>query len=265
MLTLSSLKSWLTLQETAEQLSLLFKEPVLVKDVLKLALDRHLQLSIYMPNTHLATKWERLMAEEAKTLPSLDGKTTLVCGVKFEDGDFLQRISGTSCQLSGLYDLMLLGAGRIDVEELHLNEVNGPSLEMLSFDGVFVRSDNQEFYQLEVHVSDASGSNFFHPVDAIPNNALIVVRPSSISGLVNRLTSDGNENLSEGKQQTYQVIIAALLKLLTKVPIRNRNQTTVLEDISELYEKPVKGLSEDNLKKEFAAANKALEERLKEG
>ena len=43
---LFDLKEWLTLEDTAKHLTILFGEEVKVSDVLRLALDGHLQLSV---------------------------------------------------------------------------------------------------------------------------------------------------------------------------------------------------------------------------
>jgi hypothetical protein len=47
---LFELKSWLTVTEAARHLAIVFGEPVTHADVLRLALDRHLQLSVDLVN-----------------------------------------------------------------------------------------------------------------------------------------------------------------------------------------------------------------------
>ena len=52
--TLRKLREWLTIEETASELSTALSDDVSASDVLRLVLDRQLQLSIYLPAKSIA-------------------------------------------------------------------------------------------------------------------------------------------------------------------------------------------------------------------
>ena len=56
MAKLFNLKKWLSISETAQHLSIVFGEKVSEADVLRLALDKRLQLSVYFVNGVLARR-----------------------------------------------------------------------------------------------------------------------------------------------------------------------------------------------------------------
>jgi hypothetical protein len=63
---LFKLKKWLTLSEAARHLSIVFGEEVAKADVLRLALDRHLKLSVNFVNHARARCGKVVPMEEAK-------------------------------------------------------------------------------------------------------------------------------------------------------------------------------------------------------
>ncbi len=90
---LFKLKKWLTIQETAKHLSIMFGEEVQEADVLRLGLDRHLKWSVNFVNHAHAKRgdqflpfdeWEvkvRKMAswQNAQTLAANDGMIAVYC------------------------------------------------------------------------------------------------------------------------------------------------------------------------------------------
>ena len=56
-LKLSSLKKWLTLEDSAKYLSLALGEPVETRDLIQLSLENSLALSVLLPDRVMAVKY----------------------------------------------------------------------------------------------------------------------------------------------------------------------------------------------------------------
>lgn len=96
------LKEWLTLDEAAARLSITAGEDVSEADILRLAIDNHLQLSVYMDDTIPGRKMEFEVEE-------VDGLKCLMLG----DGAL------EPCQITGLWDLAAYGEGLSEMERLY--------------------------------------------------------------------------------------------------------------------------------------------------
>ena len=173
---LFKLKEWLTLPETTRYLSSLFDEEVSEADVLRLALDGHLKLSVHLPNptnvirgdvvSEEETIWQESKLErhilertyKAK-FPEFDGD---ISKVKFAtptimkslniDGKRFINLDEKVTAIKGVYDLPLFGGERLDIEHEYLVLTDGPDLveTLLGLDGAFVSNlDGSVVYQIQ--------------------------------------------------------------------------------------------------------------------
>ena len=88
--TLRKLREWLTLKEAASELSTALSEDVDASDVLRLVIDGHLQLSIYLP-----------------------AKTTARCRKLGEDAPDARQTRRT---IDGVWDVPMVGRGKSQIE-----------------------------------------------------------------------------------------------------------------------------------------------------
>jgi hypothetical protein len=169
---LFSLKEWLTLDDTARHLSIAFGEEVTRADVLRLAIDRRLTLSVNFVNHATVRKGKLVPLEQTKfsiyrsvgkvakdqplfikrdvphaELSNLDEgiKEALrnhdaflsAQGIHYQGHDYLvleDRVSN----ISGVWDLPMLGAEALDVEHLYQMETGGPEVTLTDLEGAFV-------------------------------------------------------------------------------------------------------------------------------
>ena len=141
MKTFLSLKKWLTVPETARRLAIIFGEEVSEADVLRLALDGHLRLSINFVNSTKALRGKVISIEDAKyeyeLLPS--GFADLFPSVaEFKtkpirvlqgwplDGNRLLEMEKNVTDLCGVYDLAMLGIEISYLEHEYQMLTNGP-------------------------------------------------------------------------------------------------------------------------------------------
>ena len=226
---LFKLKKWLILVDAAKHLTSLFGEDVGPADVLRLGLDRHLQLSLHLVNGAYARRWIVVAPESIKweTVPTLDGKRTLQlpeggpvwCG---EDG-VTRQLSNDVIELEdAVWDLPLLGGERRDIEDEYQRLTGGPAVTGVFLDGPFVRSMDGDFYQLQAHFSDneyARGRELkkpyfhpdnFHPASGLPEGSVIVVRTDALSQFQNQLSNDSGNLLSTRERDTLLKLIIGM-------------------------------------------------------
>ena len=165
---LFKLKEWLTIAETAAHLSIVLDEPVSESDVLRLALDGHLTISVNFVN-HAKARIGRfnLMADVVLTeIPNMHSieKLFSAIGVRInnDDGqDGVIQFEDKLILLHGVFDLPLIGGEKLDIEHAYQNLTNGPSVTLENIDGAFVKSD-ENWYQLQESFDDneySSGSS----------------------------------------------------------------------------------------------------------
>lgn len=172
---LFTLKKWLTLQEAARHLAIVFGEEVCEADVLRLTLDGHLKLSVNFVNHARARKGKVVPIEEAEyddfpseLFPKLSipekhkGKPIKVMkGINLDNKRVL-NLGKDVVTLDGVYDLAMLGNESLDVEHEYQMLTEGPSVTLQGLDGAFVIGDTDTMYQLLENYDEneyQSGSN----------------------------------------------------------------------------------------------------------
>lgn len=168
---LFSLKEWLTLDDAARHLSLLFSEDVTTADVLRLALDKRLKLSVDFVN-HATVRRGRLVPlkqcplsivpkdllksaaplnitaglshGDLPNLPSdmqdrlRDGELLLVPhAIRYREDEFL-LLDKKIESISGVWDLPMLGSEELDVLHLYQSLTGGPEITLTNLEGAFV-------------------------------------------------------------------------------------------------------------------------------
>lgn len=131
---LFTLKEWLSLEEASTYLSACLCEPVSAADVVRLAIDGHLVVSVYFVNP--------VYARRGVLVPN-DGS---VCGgIPFNSREILV-FDNEVTRLSGVYDLPMNGGEVFDCEHKYQKLVGGPIVMMGEARGAFVRESNSNFY-----------------------------------------------------------------------------------------------------------------------
>jgi hypothetical protein len=180
----SDLKKWLTVPEAAKRLSNYFGEDITEADVLQQALDGHFKISINIvspvkarctkvverdetewlmlrniggnrplpeltfgnPNCppFLQTLWEKIPEGERRSFfPAL-------CGRQIDAMRYLVVDQGIT-EITGIYDLPMIGDERLDVEHEYHLLTGGPVVGLQSMDAVFVEDENGVLWQLQSH------------------------------------------------------------------------------------------------------------------
>lgn len=180
---LLKLKEWLTTEEAAKRLSITAGEEVTEADVLRLALDGHLTLSVYLVNHARArmgkfvplseTKWtfmpplfsiptgtpltadlisnypEHLQKLWHKTPPEQrDNCIPMLRSLATEDNRYI-NLDKEVTTLTGVWDLPLIGCEKIDIEYTYQQLIGGPEVTLQGLEGTFVSQGEDIVCQLQ--------------------------------------------------------------------------------------------------------------------
>jgi hypothetical protein len=237
---LLNLKQWLTVPDAARHLSILFGEEVTEADVLRLALDRQLRLSVYFVNGARGRCGPAVPAEDAKrTIREEDPEdwqhltngqsagegegqvfSLWLHGMRLGDGRVLEYDQKTVL-LDGVWDLTMLGHERLEVEQRYQFLTGGPEVDMSFRDGPLdrpiVSREDRTYCQIhEPYFGDQQ------PTDALPTDSVLVVRTSALHDLEIQLAEPdqkAEKPLQQRERNTLLVIIAALAEL-SKIDVK---------------------------------------------
>ena len=218
-------KEWLTIPETTRHLSILFEEDVNEADVLRLALERRLTLSVNFVNAKECLLGPIVPFEEARrdarTLDTNDRHPIegllLSGGLVIECGNVVEA-------LFGVWDIAMLGSEQIEIEQRYQSLTNGPVVSPTWLRGLIFRRGDAYCQLVERRpenetTRDALGRRSrinYRATATIPADAVLVVRTSELRALEARLGEPAQkaENpLGERERRTLLVMIAALAKM----------------------------------------------------
>ena len=200
MRTLLKLKSWLTLREAASYLSILLGEDVTEADILGLALDGRLTLSVSFLNFTSGQIGKIIPYDEADLMPDWspngEERMTVINGIQLDEERVLSFPYTHTKIIEGIWDLAMEGDERYDVEDKYQRLVDGPEVELRSGNRLVNRTDGT-----------------WACVDSLFGTAL-GVRTSSLQDLEARLPEPAaGRPLGLRERTTLLTIIAALANL----------------------------------------------------
>jgi hypothetical protein len=230
---LLKLKQWLTVADAAHHLSILFGDDVSEADVLRLALDGHLTLSVDFVNGARGRCGPAVRNEDAKrtireedpedwvhlTKATSPGEKVLshwLPGLPLGDGSVLEY-DQKAVLIDGVWDLTMLGHERLEIEQKYQFLTGGPEVDRSFQDGPLdtpiVSREGGIFCQLQ-EPREAAEHHF--PSRGLPDDSVFVVKTSALHDLEARLSEPdqiAEKPLKQRERNTLLVIIAALAKM----------------------------------------------------
>jgi len=143
------LKEWLAVPEAARHLSNLFEEEVSEADVLRLALNKHLTLSVDFVNHAYARRGKVVPYENAEWYPpdffskfpglpeEEKDKPVRVMKSLNIDGERFINLDDKVTKIKGVWDLAMIGNERLDIEHEYQMLTGGPEVTLQGLDGAF--------------------------------------------------------------------------------------------------------------------------------
>lgn len=289
---LFDLKEWLTLEDTAKHLTILFGEEVKVSDVLRLALDGHLQLSVnFLEDTPVnygaVVPFKDALWNEKK----LDEYVSVVKmrSPKLNDTHAI-RLEAKISHINNIWDLALILGGRLIIEKMFykLTLDDAINYEPLPFDNeIFIIDENQliacclmeldrNFFKpdlgtsISVQIKDRKN---YSVKDNFPNDCLFIVRTNALRQLEDTIRDNQKKNdtpLSKSGEtkanNSLLNIIGGLLQLLLNVTDQEgkkrstyRSQAEIIADLEDKFPM-VQGLKKTNLENKFVQAKNSIKQ-----
>jgi hypothetical protein len=245
---LLTLKEWLTVKDAAKRLSISTGEKIKEADVLRLALDGHLTLSVYFVNhaNGRPARIEPLGIQHVNNAPSFDeyGPPNYITiegellpnekEVLIYEGDMAKPQT-----LEGVWDLLMLGVEKLDVENLFQAMTGGPEVSLICLGGPLVASaDRTKVFQILNSYECSPSSRIkvingvptiteqeekesprrpykidYYPAEALPDGSVFVVRIGALRELEEKLLAQDTppeKPLHPSEQKSAGQIIAAL-------------------------------------------------------
>jgi hypothetical protein len=195
--SLFTLRKWLTVDEAAKHLSVLFDEPVANAELLRLALEGELRLSVLFVNHARAKRGRIVSVDEARTIESAgpNGEKIFTLQGEFIDDGRVMELESEIQILTGVFDLPMVGAEELDVEHEYQMLTGGPAVELTVLTGAFVCNDDV-YWQVQEHYSKNEymtaedlkkpwdNPKNFYPAGKLPDDVVYVVRPTALSDLL---------------------------------------------------------------------------------
>lgn len=271
-------KEWVTIPAAARHLSLLLNDTVGESDILQMALEGHIKLSVVFPNKARAKLGKIIPYKDVPkvVMPDLDGNGPYTWPDGYpmqnlhevplsEDSPFLSFGEEVKT-IDGIWDLSMLASERIDVEfELH-QIIGGPPVELVNLEGTFLnRPDGtwaslQDRFDGKVVVDEKGGkktlSGGYFPAGGLGDDCIKVVRTSELIEFQNRLTGTKDEKpLGTRERNSILRTIGGLLLVLESKGLSEAEAIRWLADNSYA---DLEGLSKSTLEARFSEAKKML-------
>jgi hypothetical protein len=158
----------MTLSEAAKHLSGTCGEEIAIADILRLALDGYLQLSVNFVNQAEARLGQIVGPDDVTwielPLPGknkLEGTTKIPDCLSIGNENYLKFQEGI-VSIKGVWDLPMIGSEELDVEHQYQLLTGGPEVTLVGIDGTFVKGRNGVIGQLQESYDDneyKAGSN----------------------------------------------------------------------------------------------------------
>lgn len=233
---LLKLKDWLTIPDAARHLSQIVAEPVGEADVLQLALDGHIKLSVNFPNRAKARVGRVIPYKDVpiREYPSqlLKGVVIYTDGYPLNDRKEGEQFAPDApfihfgeevVTIDGIWDLAMLGNERIDIEHDLQMLISGPEVTLVNIEGTFLNRSDGTWAALQDKLGDRVITNTdgskktikggYIPAGGLGEDCVRVVRVSEVLALQSKIDGSVLEKpLSNRERDTLLSIIAVLCK-----------------------------------------------------
>ena len=214
------LKKWLTLPDAARHLSIVLDEPVSEADVLRLALDRHLKLSIDFVNSAVGKPAKVIPLSEAKIGTGLAGER-VVFAQRISEHEYL-LFDENPVSLQGVWDLPLIGAETLDLKHRYQQLTAGPEVTNVDIGGAFVEGRDGQLFQLqECFKKSEDKLDSLFPAGGLPEDSVLIVRTEALRTFEQSISgapADVDRPLATRERRTLLTVIRALCDECKIVP-----------------------------------------------
>jgi hypothetical protein len=297
---LFNLKEWLTVADAARHLSIVFGEDMTEADVLRLALDGRLRLSVYFVNHaearcgkvipweetdwwlapvdgFLITKsagqattgeyrrWPQKLEALFNEIPDVERENycPMMRDLNIGSERFL-RLSDDVTILTGVWDLPMIGNEQLDIEHKYQSLTGGPAVTLQGLDGAFVEGRDGQVCQLQERFEQRArpAKKSYYPAGGLPEDAVIVVRTEALREFEQLVNgvTNGPEKPIATIERNSLLTIIAALCDYSAIKPQERGAAS---QIAKLTEEIGASVSDDTVRRVLERIPGALESRMK--
>jgi hypothetical protein len=271
-------KEWVTISEAVQHLSLMLGCIVSESDILQMALDGHLTLSVYLPNDIYAKIGSVVPYKNVEKVrsPLPDSETgkyyTIPMGHPLEHIETLTDDTPFICfddevtNICGVWDLSMRAGEKFDVDDNLQQIIGGPRVTMMNINGTFLNRLDGTWASPQKPCSEKNPDDGYYPCDLDQIDCIKIIRVSELMKFQNKIESGSEEKpLGDRERATLLNIIGALLALMLGKSPAGKSQSvfadqTAIIDAVLAHNPGISGLSERTLKGKFAAANASMKQ-----
>lgn len=284
---LFKLKEWVTIKDAARHLGQIVNEPICEADILQLALDRQIKLTVDFPNRAKAKLGrivpykdapiiEASLFDENKNLFYAEGYflKEVKAGEVIEDETPFLVFDDDVVTIDGLWDLTMIGSEQLDILDELQKLIGGPPITLINLKGTFLSRPDGTWASLQhktkdCTIEDTEGNiitikSEYYPAGGLDGIGNLVVRVSEIMALQAKLNGEKDEKpVGRREETTYLNIIGGLLQLMLSTTQGGRrgsiydSQNAIIEALgSNFANKP--GLAKATLEQKFADAKRSI-------
>lgn len=215
-------KKWLTLKDAAKRISIeLEGEPCSIGDVLQLAADQVLRISVYFPHDWLGkvfditTDLEEVKKSIKETI-GIDGNPFKYCEYeKINDTEFIKPTNRQYEYSSGIYEVKMTGSSRIDVNQYMKLAKGVEYAEVFCLSGFFVFSKNGDIverqnveyggYYCDIETKEhRKADDFIYPCVSIDEieGAFFVIQTEHLNEFIASLEDEQNTEQANSQENS---------------------------------------------------------------
>lgn len=179
---------------------------------------------------HGREEQEQWIREHKQLLEDRQVQVTL-SGIVQPDDDHVLQFSDEIETLSGVWDLPMLGAERLDIERRLQRELDGPEVTLMHLDGAFVRSEDGKTYawlrERNPYLNKGEINRYndpaaYIPSGGLPEDAVLVVRPRALADFIATLDQPKTPQSKplDPRERTSLLRIIRALDVMAELPDR---------------------------------------------
>jgi hypothetical protein len=278
---LLKLLEWVTVPQAAKKLSAIVGEEVSEADVLQLALEGRIALSVNFVNHTNARRGKAIPLSEATNRPGMPlPYGGVYYGIFLPDGKRVLVLDDDVVSISGVWDLPMIGGESLDVNHRYQKLTDGPEVTLSCLDGVFVQraddlcqlqehKENNEYVPKERLKTPWFHRGNFFPAGCLPEDSVFVVRTAELARFQADLSEADDKPrtaaapLAPRSETTYLNIIGAMVELMLSQSDAGRahsiftSQTAIIDALI-AHNPGADGISRTTLEGKFAEARRRL-------
>lgn len=277
---LFKLRDWFTIKDAAAHLSSAMSEPVTEADVLRLVMDGHLAVSLFLGHDQFAAPNLTILDEEAED-HSWKAPGEYVGIERWDEFDD-NKVRGSTVRLwpgdrfynllRGVHDFPLWGKQKSLIEREYFKLTGGPNIDRATSIFVLMNEqspnpepmDGKEYFAMDgrrlMRLMDMKNGKA-EVLRELPEHSLFVIRAEALHRFSQSLAQpvDKNTSLDPRERTTYLSIIGSLADLYwrTAYPEQQYTQAKLITDLEDYEGFP--GMSERTLKDKLRDGKKIIE------